>query len=196
MSGEGRRSARTTGDEDLLNERIRSATTDDQIGEIHRWISTRRHIELTLYGSVTLLALILGMRVEEAIRTPASLIGAMWASSIGLAIAHWFASSIAGRVSSPDRLPLGHYANALLQSYPLLFASAFGTLGALIGAYPDGDVKAAARGADIMLIALCGAVAWGGAAAHDAPYRKRVTLALTVIVFASLISGTKYLLGH
>jgi hypothetical protein len=177
-------------------EKLRVTLDDDDVRQIHRWISTRRHIELTLYGSVTLLALILGMRVEEAIRTPASLIGAMWASSIGLAIAHWFASSIAGRVSSPERLPIGHYANALVQSYPLLVASLFGTIGALIGAYPDGDVKAAARGADIMLVALCGAVAWGGATAHEAPIRKRITLSLAVIAFASLISGMKFILGH
>lgn len=177
-------------------ERVEAAPSDQDITQIHRWISTRRHIELTLYGSVTLLALILGMRVEDAIRTPSALIAALWATSIGLAIAHWFASSIAGRVSSPDRLPFGHYANALLQSYPLLFGSAFGTLGALLGAYPDGDVRGAAQGADIMLTALCGAVAWGGATAHGAPIRKRITLSLAVVVFASAIAGMKFILGH
>jgi hypothetical protein len=93
-------------------------------------------------------------------------------------------------------LPIGHYANALLQSYPLLFASVFGTIGALIGAYPDGDVKAAARGADIMLTALCAAVAWGGATAHHAPMKKRITLSLAVVLFASAIAGMKFILGH
>lgn len=178
------------------HEHVSDSSTDGDVRPIHRWISTRRHIELTLYGAVTLLAVILGMRIDDAIRTPAALIAALWATSIGLAIAHWFASSIAGRVSSPERLPFGHYANALLQSYPLLFGSAFGTLGALIGAYPDGDVRGAAQGADIMLTALCGAVAWGGATAHGAPLGKRITLSLAVVVFASAIAGVKFIIGY
>jgi hypothetical protein len=182
--------------EEATRERLRETLTDEDIHQIHRWISTRRHIELTLYGAVTLLAVILGTQIDDAIRTPAALIAALWATSIGLAIAHWFASSIAGRVSSPERLPFGHYANALFQSYPLLFGSAFGTLGALIGAYPDGDVRGAAQGADIMLAALCGAVAWGGAAAHQAPIRKRIALALAVVVFASAIAGMKFVIGE
>jgi hypothetical protein len=194
MSGAGRRDGAAA--EEATKERLRESLTDEDVHQIHRWISTRRHIELTLYGSVTLIALILGMRIDDAIRTPAALIAALWATSIGLAIAHWFASSIAGRVSSPEHLPFGHYANALLQSYPLLFGSAFGTLGALLGAYPDGDVRGAAQGADIMLTALCGAVAWGGATAHNAPIRKRITLSFAVVVFASAIAGMKFIIGH
>jgi hypothetical protein len=194
MSGAGHRDSAAS--EAATKQRLSETLTDDDVHQIHRWISTRRHIELTLYGSVTLLALILGMRVDDTIRTPATLIAALWATSIGLAIAHWFASSIAGRVSSPERLPIGHYANALFQSYPLLFGSAFGTLGALIGAYPDGDFSRAAQGADIMLTALCGAVAWGGATAHGAPIRRRLTLSFAVVVFASAIAGMKFILGH
>jgi hypothetical protein len=194
MSDTGRRDSAAT--REATEDPVHKSSTDGDVRQIHRWISTRRHIELTLYGAVTLLAVILGMRIDDAIRTPAALIAALWATSIGLAIAHWFASSIAGRVSSPERLPFGHYANALLQSYPLLFGSVFGTIGALIGAYPDADVRGAAQGADIMLTALCGAVAWGGATAHQAPIRKRITLSLAVVVFASAIAGVKFLIGH
>lgn len=184
------------GPEAELDEAILSASTPADVGEIKQWASARRHVELTLYGAVTLLALILGLRIEEVIDTPKALVGAMWASSVGLAIAHWFASSIASRVSSPVPLPLGHYSRALVQSYPLLIASAFGTFGAIIGVWAGDGVKAAAQGADFMLIMLCGAVAWGGATAHEAPIRRRVVLSLSVIIFASLIAGVKFILGH
>jgi hypothetical protein len=169
---------------------------EHEIQEIVRWVSARRHVELTLYGAVTLIAAILATRVSESVTQPHQVFAVIWASAIGLAVAHWFAASIAGRVSSPEHLPLGHYIDALIQSYPLILGAIVASLGGLAGWWVGDSVQAVARGADISLIGLCALVAWGGASAHGAPYSKRLGLALFVVAFASLISGAKLLLGH
>jgi hypothetical protein len=169
---------------------------ETEIREVVRWVSARRHVELTLYGAITLLAAILAFRVSEYANEPNELIAVIWASAVGLGVAHWFAASVAGRVSSPEPLPLGHYVGALIQSYPLLIGGLVASIGALIGGTVGDSVQAAARGADIALISLCAGIAWAGASVHSATLRRKFLLTTFVVVFASFIAGAKFLLGH
>jgi hypothetical protein len=168
----------------------------DLLQRIRSWAALRRTIELTLYGSVTIVAVILGVRVDDAISTPRGLIAAMWATSISLVVAHGFAVSISNRVVSPTPLPLGHYFGSLVEGAPLLISSVVGTIGAVIAGLFSPTVQSAARGADIALVAFCSIIAFAGATYHQVPIRRRLILATFVALFLTFIALIKVILDH
>lgn len=168
----------------------------DILQKVRSWVALRRTIELTLYGSVTIVAVILGVRVDDAITTPRGLIGAMWATSISLIVAHGFAVSISNRVVSPKPLPIGHYLGSLVEGAPLLISSVVATIGVLIAGLFSPTIQSAARGADIALVAFCSVIAWAGATYHQVPIRRRIALATFVALFLTLIALVKVVLDH
>jgi hypothetical protein len=176
----------------------KSAGTADagfDLEDVAHWFRLRRHVELTLYGAVTMLAAVFALTAEGVVTTTAGLIGVMWASAIGLMVAHWFAASVSGRVMSPEPLPFGRFMGELWESYPLLVSAAVGSIGALLGTLgSEGGIERATRGADIALVGLCAVVAWRGAAAHDLSFRRKSGITVGVVLFASIVAGIKTIL--
>jgi hypothetical protein len=158
------------------------------------WTKRRRTIELTLYGSVTIVAVILGVSVDSGIRTPGGLIAAMWATSIGLIVAHGFAVAVSSRVVSPNPLPFGSYIGSVVDGLPLLLSSIVATMGALIAGLFDPSLRAAGWGADIALVVFCSAIAWAGGTVYRVPIGRRLALATFVAVFMTFIALIKVVL--
>jgi len=168
----------------------------DLMDHLRAWATRRRTIELTLYGSVSIVAVILGVRVDGAIQTPRGLVAAMWATSLSLVVAHAFAVSISHRVVSPTPLPFGRYLSSLVEGTPLLLSSLVATIGLLIAGLFSPTIQSAARGADIALVAFCSIIAWAGASFHQLPMRRRLALATFVALFLTLIAIVKAFLGY
>lgn len=165
------------------------------LDEVARWFALRRHVELTLYGAVTMLAAVFALTVEDVVTTAAGLVGVMWASAIGLMVAHWFAAAVSGRVMSPEPLPFGRFVRELWDTYPLLLSAAVGTVGAILGTLGEaGGIDRAVRGADVAIVSLCAFVAWRGAAAHGLSLIRKLLITTGVVLFAALVAGVKTIL--
>jgi len=161
---------------------------------VRAWAQRRRTLELTLYGSVTIVAVILGVSVNDSITTGQTLVVVMWATSFGLVAAHAFAVAISHRIVSPEPLPLGRYLSSFVDGAPLLISSAVATLGVIVAQLFDNSLRTAARGADIALVAFCCTIAWIAGSVHGLPMRRRLALSTFIGVVLTLIAIVKVLL--
>lgn len=179
--------------------RAATSSTRDQrstLSRVREWAERRRTLELTLYGSVTIVAVILGVSLDSSIQTAQTLVVVMWATSFGLVVAHAFAVSISHRIVSPVPLPFGRYVSSLVDGLPLLISSAVATLGVIVAQLFDNSLRTAARGADIALVVFCCTIAWIAGGVHGLPTRRRLALSTFIGVFLTLIAIVKVLLGH
>jgi hypothetical protein len=165
------------------------------LDEVAAWFALRRHVELTLYGAVTMLAAVFALTAEAVVNTTAGLVAVMWASGIGLMVAHWFAAAVSGRVMSPEPVPIGRFLRELWDTYPLVFSAVVGTIGAVLGTLGEaGGIDRAVRGADIAIVSLCAFVAWRGGAAHGLSLARKLLITTGVVLFAALVAGVKTVL--
>ena len=71
---------------------MKDTAQDEKLSHpILKWANQTHNVELTLYGSITLVAVIIAVRIERNAETPLGLMVAIWATALGLSIAHVFA---------------------------------------------------------------------------------------------------------
>ena len=175
---------------------MKDTAQDEKLSHpILKWANQTHNVELTLYGSITLVAVIIAVRIERNAETPLGLMVAIWATALGLSIAHVFAVAMSRRIASPIPIPLMTYIRTFNRSLPLLIAGIVATAGALIGTAITPTVTLAARGADFALSALCFSVAWLGATAHGLPTRRKLVFASIIVIVLAVVTQIKVLIG-
>lgn len=144
---------------------------------------------MALYLSIVLLAELSAWPVE--VGSSSIVISAIWGTTIGLALAHWFAFSVSTRLlwggheHRLDRLAaLGQLAAAvviaLLASLPFIFGSG----------------EAAFTMAGAILAVLIGIAGVRIARAGGASMVRSIVFAVVVLLIASVVVGVKAALGH
>ena len=73
------------------------------LDEVAAWFALRRHVELTLYGAVTMLAAVFALTAEAVVNTTAGLVAVMWASGIGLMVVQRIVQNHGGSIAVHSR---------------------------------------------------------------------------------------------
>ncbi len=159
-------------------------------------LKARHWIDRVLYGTITTTAVLFGIQVQEFSFAVGALVGLVWATGVGLLVAHGVAGALSHRLTTRGRQPLGAYRSLFQEELPLLLPSAAATVGLTIGSLLSDDIDWWIRAADLALAALAGSIAFFVATrAHVAVWR-RLAYAMIIVVIVLGASVTKLLLGH
>jgi hypothetical protein len=156
----------------------------------------RHWIDRVLYGTITTTAVLFGVQVQELNISVAALVGLVWATGVGLLVAHGVAGVLAARLTTPGGHPLGTYRSLFFEELPLLLPSAAATLGLTIGALASDDISWWIRTADLALAALAGGIAYRIATIANVSVWRRVAYSLIIAMIVMGAAITKLLLGH
>ena len=168
-----------------------STTRSALYSKILDWSHTTRNIEHLLYGAITIEALIIGVRYEKVVTTPAELTIIIWEAVIGLSVAFFFAFALSHRLASPHSLPFGAYLKFVPIVLPLLLVGLAASLGEVIANEISPNLESVTYGVDFGIITLCAVVTWLAALAHDLTRKRQITLVLVVVVFMTAIAEVK-----
>jgi hypothetical protein len=162
----------------------------DSIQAIRHWI------DRVLYGTITTTAVLFGIQVQETGLKEPAVMALVWATGLGLLVAHGVAGALAHRLTRAGRTRFGAYTSLFREELPLLLPSAAATLGLTIGSLLSDDITWWIRSADLAMAALAGGIAfYVGTRAGITLWRR---LAYSTIIVAIVLGAavTKLLLGH
>jgi hypothetical protein len=149
----------------------------------------REALTMGLYVSVTLLAALtaaVGDHAEEV-----EVLAIIWGTTVGLALAHWFAFDLAARLVEPDR---GDGAlDRLLVAQLGAAAAVAGVTTAAVVVLPE-DVELG--GARLAAAACIGATTFGELRGVGASRTRAFGAAAVALVIGAAIAGVKEVLGH
>jgi hypothetical protein len=141
-----------------------------------------------LYVSITLLA---ALAVTGDGDGNQDVLAIVWGTTIGLALAHWFAFDLVVRLVDPHPQP-SHVTRELLFELLGAFAVAvIATITLLLA--PDHIEREAVR---IVMVGAIGLVTLIEARAYGASWRRAAACGAIALVLASLVAGVKHELTH
>jgi FtsH-binding integral membrane protein len=143
-----------------------------------------------LYVTVCLLAALTAL--ESAVAVPGHVLGLVWGTTVGLALAHLFAFRIAGRLVHDGRLPRS---DQIVSGAQLAAAAAIGLLVSIpvLIASPTSELD----WARYTCAGIIGVAGYGVARSADRSRTRSVIFGLTVLAVASTIAAVKHqLAGH
>lgn len=147
----------------------------------------REALTMALYVSITLLA------VETATRAPSDPRAEeiIWATTVGLALAHWCAFILASRLVGPirDEVPLTRQLMAELAG-----AAAIGVVATLVVVALPRDVQW--QVARYTIAACVGLVAYGQLRLLGASRPRALRVAIAALAVAEAVATVKRILGH
>ena len=173
-----------------------STTRPAWYSKVLNWSHTTRNIEHLLYGAITIEALIIGVRYEKVVTTPAGLVAVVWEAVLGLSVAFFFAFALSHRLASPHPLTFGAYVKFLPIVLPLILVGFSASIGELLANFITPSLDSVTYGADFGIIVLCAVVTWIAALAHSLTRQRQVALVLVVVVFLTAVAEVKDLISH
>jgi hypothetical protein len=142
-----------------------------------------------LYVSITLIA---ALTLATGDHTPeVDVLAIVWGTTVGLALAHWFAFVLAARIvgPAPDGTPVGR--QLVVQLGAALAVAVIASVPVLL--LPDDLERAGARFAAAGCIAV---VAFVGSRSFGASKRRSLGAAVVALALGLLVAGIKQALGH
>ena len=144
---------------------------------------------MALYVSICVLAELIA--IDEDVDTFHPLL-IVWGTSIGLAVAHWFAFDLAGRHTAEGELGRAHYETPVAQVAGAALVA--GLTSVAIVLFPDSAEYDVAR---LMLAVIIGTVAYGVSRHGDRSVTRSLLYAGWIVVVALVIASLKNILsGH
>jgi hypothetical protein len=158
--------------------------------------SARHWLDRVFYGTITTAALLFGLEVQDIGSSPAYLVSLIWATGLGLLVAHGMAGVLSHRLTTPGRQPLGLYRSLFGEELPLLIPSGAATLGLIVGSRLSDSRQWWLWSADLALALLAGGIAFrvGTLAKVSVPQRLALSLLIVAIVLAAAVA--KLLVGE
>ncbi|MFP4312516.1 MAG: hypothetical protein ACLFS9_11135 [Nitriliruptoraceae bacterium] len=146
----------------------------------------REGLTMGLYLTISLLAV---LTAKSGDADDGAVLTLIWGSTLGLALAHWLAFQLAARLfvgstlTSHDRLAM------LAQAAAAVVVAALASLPLLLG------VSAATALSRGVLAGLIGLFAFGAVRSHSGSIARASGYAVAVVVLATLVATSKYLLA-
>jgi hypothetical protein len=166
------------------------ATSDADVDHVQRDHLRGEAWTMGLYVTVCLLAGLTAL--ESVIAVPGRVIGLIWGTTVGLALAHLFAFRIAGRLVHDGRLPKS---DQIISAVQLAAAAAI----ALVVSIPVLIAPPASElnWARYTCAAIIGVVGYGVARSADRSRIRAVLFGVGVLALAMIIAAVKHALaGH
>ena len=143
-------------------------------------------LEMGIYVSITLMAALTVAGDQND--SEFDVLAVVWGTALGVALAHWFASGLAGWLTGAGaehkRVILAHLVAAI---------GVAGLVTLEVVLLPDSVERSGAR----FLTAACiGLISLGYSRALGASWARAIRVAAVALVLASLVAGIKYALGH
>jgi hypothetical protein len=157
---------------------------------------TRRHLfkeaaTMGLYVAVCLLAGLMAVP-DDADPSDVEVLGLVWGTAVGLAIAHWFAFEVSARLVAGGRLEAGDGQIALAQVVAAVFVAVLTTVPVIL--LPEGSEF------DVARLVLAGAIAAAGygvaRGAGGTVFRSSVYAGVTLAAGVAVAAVKNILSGH
>jgi hypothetical protein len=149
----------------------------------------REALEMGLYVSITLLAALTAVAGESV--SDLDVLAIVWGTTVGLALAHWFAFTLAARLVDPER-EHGDLTGELVAQ--LAAAAAVAVIASLpVLLLPEDVERSGARFATALCI---GATAFAETRSVGATRVRAAAFAAVVLLLALVVAGVKHALGH
>jgi hypothetical protein len=158
-------------------------------GGEHRDHVLREGVTMALYLAISLLAVLAAVPDREQALGP--LVGTVWGTTIGLALAHWLAFRLSGVLLAGGRLP-DHDRRAIAAQFAATVAVATLTSVPLV-------VAGGSEGLGVARLVLAGTIGlagYGAAVRRDAPRTQALLYAGAVVAVALLVALVKNSLAH
>ena len=148
----------------------------------------REALTMLLYVSMTLLG---ALAVADVGSSRGHVLGIVWGTTVGLALLHWVAFSLAARLADPDAHVEANRRQLLAQLSGAALVAAVGTLAVLLL-----PTEHELQGTRYAVAALVGTAAFGHARERGSGLVRSLLIGLAALVLAVLAAAVEHALLH
>lgn len=157
----------------------------------HRREIVKEAMTMALYVAICLLAA-LAVAAEADVDHRRTVLAVIWGTSLGLAVAHWFAFRLSTRIVAAGAVPRSEAELAVAQLFGSVAVAVLATIPALLVDGPDAEFSATGW----ILVAFIALVGFFVARGSGASAVRSIVYGVTVTIVAAAVVLVKNALGH